>query len=131
VDRAEPTPINPQPSAEKDGSVKGEAGFLGVRPGHTTRQELYDKWGAARQVDKIPGGVRETFQLQDFDKVRVTILEDVVDSLAIQLEKPIAQTTMAEKLDLDQLEPVDVQATHDLFYDGETRTTKSSDLLIP
>lgn len=26
---------------------------------------------------------------------------------------------------------VDVQATHDLFYDGETRTTKFSELLIP
>lgn len=108
VDRAEPTPINPQQSAENDRGAKGEAGFLGVRPGHTTRQALHDKWGAAKQTDKIPGGVRETFQLQDFDKVRVTILEDVVDSLAVQLEKPVAQTTMAEKLDLDQLEPVDV-----------------------
>jgi tetratricopeptide (TPR) repeat protein len=108
VDRAEPTPITPQTPVVRDRGGKGEAGFLGVRPGHTTRQALHDKWGAAKQVDKIPGGVRETFQLQDFDKVRVTVLEDVVDSLAIQLEKPVAQKSMVERLDLDQLEPVDV-----------------------
>ena len=108
VDRAEPAPLKPQPAGAAQSRGKGEAGLLGVRPGHTTRQMLHDQWGQPKQVDKIPGGVRETFQLQEFDKVRVTILKDVVDSLAIQLEKPAAQTTIAAQLDLDRLEAVDV-----------------------
>jgi tetratricopeptide (TPR) repeat protein len=84
------------------------ASIKGIQPGKTTRDELHAQWGKPNAVEKVAGGVRETFSLEPFDRVRVMIVENVVDSMNIRLEKPIALDQVAKRLQLEDVEPVQV-----------------------
>jgi tetratricopeptide (TPR) repeat protein len=93
------------PAAETDIDA---ASIKGIQPGKTTREELHVQWGKPKSVEKIAGGARETFQLDPFDRVRVTIVENVVQSMAIRLEKPIVLDKVAKRLQLEDVEPVKI-----------------------
>jgi tetratricopeptide (TPR) repeat protein len=84
------------------------ASLKGVHPGHTSREQLHSQWGNPKKTERIAGGVRETYDIEPFDHVRVTIVENVVDSVTIRLQKPIAAATLVDRLQVGDVEPVDV-----------------------
>ena len=102
---AEPAPDEPAPS---EGNRLQAASFKGVRPGETTRAALHAQWGQPLQVSRMTTGERETFAFPTFDKVQVTIVEDVVDSLAIHLEKVLSLEAVIQQFEIDGSEPVAV-----------------------
>jgi tetratricopeptide (TPR) repeat protein len=97
-----------EPATESDTESTGEVGLKDVRPGQTTREALHVQWGQPERVEKIAGGVRELFSVGPFDRVRATIVEDVVQSLAIHVQKPAAVESLAALLDLNDVEPVEI-----------------------
>lgn len=102
---AEPAAVEPAPS---EGKLLEAASFKGVRPGETTRAELHAEWGQPQQVSRTTGAERETFTFPTFDKVQVTIVEGVVDSLAIHLEKALPLEAIGQQFEIDGSEPVEV-----------------------
>ncbi len=101
----------PPPVASPTGPARASidpVSFQGVRPGHTTREELHEEWGQPQQVERIPGGARETYPSEAFEHMRVTVLEDVVDSLTLKLKQPMAIDAIVEKLHVIDVEPVEV-----------------------
>ena len=112
-------PANDAPSGESlpaeqatlspaESEVLESANYRGIVPGQTSRESLHEQWGDPEQVHRIPGGVRETYSSDAFEFVRVTVIEDVVDSLALKLRgsKPVGE--IAERLEITKLESVDV-----------------------
>lgn len=80
----------------------------GVQPGKTTQEELHEKWGQPRRASRIAGGTREIYRLDKLGEVRATIVDKVVDSLAVHVEHPQALETIARRMAVDDVEPVDV-----------------------
>ena len=95
-------------ASESDDVPLAAASLKGVRPGYTTREELHALWGEPKRVDKIAGGVRETYAIKSLQFLRVTIIEGVVQSLMMRLDKPAPIETAAKRLDVASVEPVDV-----------------------
>ncbi len=108
AERGKPAPIKGAEPHAPNGQALDAASLKGVRPGHTTREALHSQWGPPIQVDKIKDGVRETYEVKPFDRVRITINDDVVDSLAVYLEKPLSRETAVELLQIDGVEPVEL-----------------------
>ena len=84
------------------------ATLAGVRPGETTREALRSRWGKPLSMQRVAGGVRETYKVGGFDRVRATIIEDVVDSVAVQLAGPISAKKLSRELGVEDVEPVEV-----------------------
>jgi tetratricopeptide (TPR) repeat protein len=106
--RPVPLKSTESPSEESQTGSNDAASLKGVQPGQTTRAALHAQWGAPAQVETIAGGIRETFDVEPLGRVRVTIVKDVVDSLGIRLEKPMAIETIVNRLELTDVEPVEV-----------------------
>lgn len=88
------------------------ASLDGVNPGKTSRAELHEKWGVPVKSQRIAGGTREVFQLARLGQVQVTILEDVVQALTVQIDKPLALEAVVERLAIADIEPVAVVDEH-------------------
>jgi tetratricopeptide (TPR) repeat protein len=100
-------PVETQQQPAKPGGLD-PASLDGVHPGHTTRAELHEKWGVPVRAQRIAGGTREVFQLEKLGRVQVTVLEDVVQSLTVQIDKPLAVDAVVERLAIGEIEPVPV-----------------------
>jgi len=111
-DAAESSPADSDPPAEGEPAATltpiDPASYKGARPGHTTREELHAEWGEPDRADRIPGGVRETYKSEAFEHVRVTIVEDLVESITLKLREAIAVESLVEKLQVSDVEPVEV-----------------------
>jgi tetratricopeptide (TPR) repeat protein len=109
ADRPEPSPIKRQVETIEAATRRMEAAMLnGVRPGLTTVDELHRAWGQPVQVDRAAGATRETYEIKPLGKTRATIVDGLVDSLAIQLETPLEIAQAAKHLQIDDFEPVEV-----------------------
>jgi tetratricopeptide (TPR) repeat protein len=120
ADEVEPRPAEqpaPLPVAAPPQRVKRTApqvapssvsGFLGIVPGETTRDQLHELWGEPEQVSRIPGGVRESYPSDAFDQLRVTLLEDVVQSISLTMPQSLPVDKVAERLNVAEVEPVEV-----------------------
>ncbi len=84
----------------------------GVQPGTTTLDQLHEKWGTPAESQRIAGGAREMYRLDKLGSVRATIIEDVVASLAVHVERPLPPATVAQRLAVDDLEPVAIYDEH-------------------
>ncbi len=84
------------------------SGFLGIVPGETTRDQLHETWGEPEQVSRIPGGVRESYPSDAFDQLRVTLLEDVVQSISLTMPESLPVDKVAERLNVADIEPVEM-----------------------
>lgn len=109
---ARATPIKPaEPPQPKSAPAPGEidaATLKGVKPGYTTREQLHEEWGPAKRVEKMADGVRETYEVEPFDRVRVTIIDNVVHTLAIYLAKAVPLATIAKRLEVADIPPVEI-----------------------
>jgi tetratricopeptide (TPR) repeat protein len=103
-----PASSKPTETAESASPAIDATSLAGMQPGHTTRDALHSQWGKPQRAEKIAGGVRETYAIKAGGHVRVTIVENVVQSLATRLEQPVAVDAVAKQLEIDGLEPVDV-----------------------
>ncbi len=84
------------------------SGFLGIVPGETTRDQLHEAWGEPEQVSRIPGGVRESYPSDAFEQLRVTLLEDVVQSITLTMPESLPVDKVAERLHVADIEPVEM-----------------------
>ncbi len=84
----------------------------GVHPGSTTQDELHEKWGQPELSQRVAGGARETYRLDKLGRVRATIFEAVVSSLTVHIEQPAPLASVAQRLALGDVEPVDVYDEH-------------------
>ena len=84
------------------------ADFLGIHPGRTTRDELHQLWGEPEQVDRIPGGVRESYPSEAFDQLRVMVLEDIVQSISLKMRDSLSVDKAAERLRVADVEAVEM-----------------------
>jgi tetratricopeptide (TPR) repeat protein len=114
---ARPVDVQEADEPEMDDGLPIETQTLkGVQPGVTTRAELHTHWGEPLRVERIAGGARELFRVAGFDRVRATIIEDVVDSIAVQLSKPAGVEWLVNELKLGDVEAVEL-------WDDEGRLT--------
>jgi len=84
------------------------AAMQSVRPGQTTRAALHAAWGNPQRTEKIAGGTREYFTVADLGRTRVTVGEELVESLTVQLDTPVMSDTLIERLQLSKFEPVQI-----------------------
>ena len=80
----------------------------GVHPGTTTRDELHEKWGQPKQSQRVAGGAREMYELDQLGHVRATIFEDLVTSLTVHTQRPAPLEAMIARLGLGAVEPVSI-----------------------
>ncbi len=106
----QPAPLSPKanPPERRPAAPIDAASLKGVFPGKTSREELHAAWGNPKKTERIAGGYRETYDLEPFDHVRATVVDDTVDSLTIRLQKPIEVATLVERLQIGDVEAVDV-----------------------
>jgi tetratricopeptide (TPR) repeat protein len=84
------------------------AALDGVQPGTTTRKEMHEKWGKPHEVQRIAGGARETFNIDKLGSARVTVVEDVVQSMAVHVTNPLALPLVVARLAIDDVESVNI-----------------------
>lgn len=108
-----PTLADPPPGADADQSAATASpaaappieivSFNGVTPGVTTRRQLLDQWGEpASQADN---GQVLTYRLESFPSVTVSLFDDHVNSVCIELAEPMTTEELVGKLNLTGLRP--------------------------
>jgi tetratricopeptide (TPR) repeat protein len=111
-----PLAKKPQPESNANATTNPAPGRIaldpatldGVHPGTTTRDELHERWGQPQRSQRVAGGVREFFVLDKLGNVQATIFANVVNSLTVQIERPLPLDAIAERLALDDVEPVGI-----------------------
>jgi len=88
------------------------ASFKGVKPGESTRDVVAREWGEPKQVRNVDGASLQTYTIQSFDRVRATIVNDLVTSIVIYLDKPLPPEALAKRLQLADVVPVEVTDDH-------------------
>lgn len=108
--RAEAPAENPPGSASEIPAAVAKAlnALRRIHPGQTTREALHSALGEPAQVEKVAGGARETFQAEPLDRVRVMIVDDLVQSFALRLAEAVDAEALAKSMAIDDVEPVDV-----------------------
>ena len=84
------------------------ASFKGVQPGHATRDNLARLWGKPVEEEKQGDAVVQTYNIEPFEHVRVTLVDDAVTSIVLYLNKSLAPEALAKQLQIDNVEVVDV-----------------------
>ncbi len=112
ADANNPPAVAEQPAvtgttAPATGPIDGSK-FGNVRPGSTTAEQLHAVCGSPQRIEKINGGVRETYLVKGAGQVRVTLVDDVVQAVATRLEQPAPLEEVAANLQIADLEPVEV-----------------------
>ena len=84
------------------------ATFNGVQPGETTLDDLVAKWGEGKPVSQSANETVLSFAVESFPQVEVTLVDNRVRTLVVHLEQPLPPDTLAHKLKLDDVRPVNV-----------------------
>jgi tetratricopeptide (TPR) repeat protein len=93
----------PHPAATVD-----VATFNGVQPGETTLEDLVAKWGEGKSASQSDGETVLGFTVDSFPQVEVTLVDNKVRTIVLHLEQPVPPDTLAHKLKLDDVRPVNV-----------------------
>jgi tetratricopeptide (TPR) repeat protein len=80
----------------------------GVRPGETTAAQLAAKWGEGKPISQTEDGTVLRFSVESYKDVEVTLVEDRVRLITVQLSQPLSLASVRTKLQLNQVRPVDV-----------------------
>ena len=84
------------------------ASFSGVQPGVTTADDLADQWGKGKEISHDDNQTVVSFSRPSFPHVEVTLVDDKVRSVVINLDQSVPTDTLARELHLDGVRPVDV-----------------------
>jgi hypothetical protein len=93
----------PQPAATVD-----VATFNGVQPGETSQADLIAKWGEGKPISQSDNETVLSFTVDSFPQVEVTLVDNLVRTIVLHLEQPVPPDTLAHKLKLDDVRPVNV-----------------------
>lgn len=85
------------------------AQFNGAQPAATTLDDLIAAWGEPRDERQTGAGPELVFDLEPFEKIVVSAVGDVVDTIVISLTQPIGASRLAQELKLQEVEPVTVR----------------------
>ena len=97
-------------------AIRAEAAkFNGVQPGISTAAQVTAAWGDSDKTIDIDGGVVTVYSMKPFDRIEVTIVDDVVASILIYLGRPFGLDDLTGRLKLGHVEAVDV-----IGNEGET-----------
>jgi len=104
------TAAAPAPTASADSPTLSidPASFRGAFPGKTTREEIEVAWGPGEEFAREDGVKGIFWVVEPFERVEVTIVEGVVDSIRIKLVEPVALHTLAEQMEINDLRTVSV-----------------------
>jgi len=94
------------PAAHK--VVADAATLKGVQPGRSTRDNVENAWGPPKEIKKTGGAVHLTYQIEPFKRVAVVVIGEVVSSIVIHLENPLAADALAQQLRITDVKPVQV-----------------------
>ena len=84
------------------------AAFNGVQPGKTTTEELIQLWGEGK-VASEPGAENvRSYKLESFPRIDVTLNDNVVKSIVVQLAKPLSTAVLAKQLQIADVRPVNI-----------------------
>ena len=106
-DAPEEEPLKPIPAAHGSTAVEvGTASFNGVTPGVTTAAELQKAWGTASKIAKREGALVHLYTVEPFDRVEVSVYDDVVTSIVIRLDRTFPTDVVTKQLELSDIRPV-------------------------
>ena len=80
--------------------------FHGITPGVSLRSEVLADWGDPVSEDSSEGNLR--YEFEGIRAVEVTFAKERVQSIAIQLQKPLPVSEMVASLELESSRPVSV-----------------------
>ena len=88
------------------------ASFKGVHPGRTTAADVESDWGPPKQIKKgEQGEAQHIYKIDPFDRVSLTLVDNVVTSILILLDKPLPPDVVAKQLQMEDVEAVTVRDT--------------------
>ncbi|MFM8735181.1 MAG: tetratricopeptide repeat protein [Pirellulales bacterium] len=108
---ADPSPPRPMPkTADETPPLEIDpASFRGALPGTTTRKELEADWGPGEEVSAKDGSTTLAWKIEPFERVEVTVTDDVVAAISITLAEPVGIDDLAEQLEIAALRTVVVR----------------------
>ena len=85
------------------------ASFNGVQPGKTSAAELIQLWGDGKVTSEV-GAAEEvrSYKLDSFPRIDVTLVDETVKSVVVQLAKPVGTATLAKQLQIADVRPVNI-----------------------
>ena len=84
------------------------ASFRGVFPGKTTREQIEAAWGPGEAFVRDDHVKGLSWIMQPFERVEVTLADEVVDSIRIKLAEPVALRQLAEQMEIADLRTVSI-----------------------
>lgn len=108
---AEAAPPRPVPTTpdEMPTLAVDPASFRGALPGTTTRKQLEADWGTSEEVLTKDGTTTLAWKIDPFERVEVTIADDVVEAISIKLAEPVSVDDLARQLEIADLRTVVVR----------------------
>lgn len=82
--------------------------FHGVQPGVTTQEDVRRLWGEPLESDEKDGVLHQSYELAPFRQVRITCYKGKVLKLEIALQNPFPIASVAERLELTEIQPVPI-----------------------
>ncbi|RIK81106.1 MAG: hypothetical protein DCC67_08510 [Planctomycetota bacterium] len=92
-------------SAEE--AVFQAASFNGIVPGESTRADLLKAWG--EPLEQTTAGKTLSFDIDGFQAVAVSLLQDRVTAIRVELNRPASAEELAQKLRLSEYRPAYVK----------------------
>ncbi|MFM8379262.1 MAG: hypothetical protein ACKOB1_08050 [Planctomycetia bacterium] len=102
---APPTPRTP---SETPTLAIDPASFRGVLPGKTTREQIESSWGPGEAFVREDDAKGLSWAMEPFERIEVTLVEDVVDSITIKLAEPVSLRQLATQMDIADLRTVSI-----------------------
>ena len=84
------------------------ASFQDLTPGESQRSDVLEKLGEPEEI-VTTHGEELIFKVGPFPSVRISLVDDNVTSIAIQLAEPTKRSDVIKELNLGEFEPVDIR----------------------
>lgn len=82
------------------------ASFRGVMPGKTTREEIETAWGPGEAFIREDEAKGLFWLMEPFERIEVTLADQVVDSIRIKLAEPVSLRQLATQMEIADLRTV-------------------------
>ena len=106
--RATTTAPMPRSPAEAPTLAIDPASFRGVMPGKTTREEVEISWGPGEAFIREDDVKGLFWVMEPFERIEVTLADQVVDSIRIKLAEPLSLRQLATQMEIADLRTVSI-----------------------
>ena len=104
---ATPAPA-PRSPADAPTLAIDPASFRGVMPGKTSREEVEASWGPGEPFTREDDTTGLFWPMQPFERVEVTLADQVVDSIRVKLAEPVSLRQLAAQMEIADLRTVSI-----------------------